>query len=154
MTYNKVLLLLTDGAAYMLKAGFALKTLYPRKIHVTCHAHALHRVAEEVRSNYRDLDRFIAAIKAIFTKSPSRIRAFNEFNLKIPLPPEPIITRRETYISAVSYYNDHIDSIQPHMGAFDPDDAASIEDAIEMFLHPHYVHRLQPSMLIMVAFPG
>ena len=93
MTYNKVLLLLTDGAAYMLKAGSALQTLYPRMIHFTCLAHALHRLAKEVRTNDRDLDRFIAAIKAIFTKWPSRIRAFHEFNPKIPLPPEPIITR-------------------------------------------------------------
>ena len=105
-------------------------------IHVTCLAHALHRVAEEVRNNYRDLDCFITAIKAIFTKLPSRIRAFHEFNPKIPLPPEPIITRWGTWISAVSYSNDHIDSIQPLIGAFDPNDAASTGDAIEMFSSP------------------
>ena len=33
----------------------------------------------------------------------------------------------------MSYYNDHIDSIQPLIGAFDPDNAASIGDAIKMF---------------------
>lgn len=77
VAYNNVLLLLTDGAANMLKAGESLSILYPRMLHVTCIAHAQHRVAEAVRSNYSELDRFIATIKAIFTKAPARIRAFH-----------------------------------------------------------------------------
>ena len=45
-----MLLLLTDQASYMLTTGQGLRTLYPSLIHLTCLAHAMHRVAEEVRA--------------------------------------------------------------------------------------------------------
>ena len=43
--YDNVLLLLSDAAPYMIKAGEGLSVSYPKTIHVTCVAHALHRVA-------------------------------------------------------------------------------------------------------------
>ena len=43
---ERVLLLYTDAAAYMLKAGKSLNVFYPNLVHVTCMAHALQRVAE------------------------------------------------------------------------------------------------------------
>jgi hypothetical protein len=49
---ENVLLLVSDAAPYMMKAAKAVQLLYPKMIHVTCIAHALHRVAEEVRGNY------------------------------------------------------------------------------------------------------
>jgi hypothetical protein len=44
---ENVLLFVSDAAPYMIKAAKALQLLYPKMIHVTCLAHALHRVAEE-----------------------------------------------------------------------------------------------------------
>lgn len=64
--YRNVLLLVTDGAAYMKKAGSALQTLYPNMLHVTCIAHALHRVAEDVRGSYREVDELIANVKKVY----------------------------------------------------------------------------------------
>jgi len=46
-----VLLFVSDAAPYVIKAAKALQLLYPKMIHVTCLAHALHRVAEEVRGS-------------------------------------------------------------------------------------------------------
>jgi hypothetical protein len=46
---ENVLLFVSDDAPYMIKAAKALQLLYPKMIHVTCLAHALHRVAGEVR---------------------------------------------------------------------------------------------------------
>lgn len=48
---ERVLLLYTDAAAYMLKAGKSLKVFYPNLVHVTCMAHALQRVAETERNS-------------------------------------------------------------------------------------------------------
>ena len=48
---ENVLLFVSDGAPYMIKAAKAIQMLYPKMIHVTCLAHALHRVAEEVRGS-------------------------------------------------------------------------------------------------------
>ena len=40
--YSKILLFVSDSAAYMLKTGKLLQTIYPNMLHVTCVAHALH----------------------------------------------------------------------------------------------------------------
>nr|CAD7413065.1 unnamed protein product [Timema poppensis] len=39
---EKFMVLLTDSAAYMLKAGASLKVFYPKLIHVTCLAHTVY----------------------------------------------------------------------------------------------------------------
>lgn len=66
---ENVLLLVTDAAPYMVKAGKGLQLLYPKMIHLTCIAHALHRVAEEIRGNYPDVDKLIATVKSIHQSS-------------------------------------------------------------------------------------
>jgi hypothetical protein len=34
------------------KAGTAIKALYSKMVHVTCLAHAMHRIAEEIRGKF------------------------------------------------------------------------------------------------------
>lgn len=109
---NNVLLLCTDSAAYMLKAGRILKTTFPRMKHITCLAHGLHRVAEEVRDNFKNVDMLISNVKKIFLKSPERVRLFKEKYPSIPLPPEPIITRWGTWINAAVYYAQYYEQIR------------------------------------------
>ena len=60
---NKNVLLITDAAPYIVKTGKGLQLLYPEMITVTCIAHALHRVAEEIRENNSDVDKLIATAK-------------------------------------------------------------------------------------------
>lgn len=52
--HNDVMLFVSDAAPYiyMKKAGDCIKALYSKLIHVTCLAHALHNVCEEVRAHY------------------------------------------------------------------------------------------------------
>lgn len=54
--HNNVLLLVSDAAPYMVKAGSAIQIFYPKMLHVTCLAHALHRVAEQIRSDFPLVD--------------------------------------------------------------------------------------------------
>jgi len=49
----------------MVKAGEVLKSLYSKMIHVTCVVHGLHRMAEEVRSQFNVVDKVISIIKNI-----------------------------------------------------------------------------------------
>ena len=63
---DNVLLLVTDAASYMKKAAFGIKVLYSKMIHVTCVAHALHRVAECIRQHYQNIDNWVANLKKIF----------------------------------------------------------------------------------------
>lgn len=90
--YEDVLLFLTDGAPYMVKAAKSIRSFYPKLVHVTCLAHGLHRVAEKVRSNFPLVDALIANTKKVFIKAPLRRESFRALAPDIPLPPEPILT--------------------------------------------------------------
>jgi len=61
--------------------------------HVTCLAHDLHRVAEEVRRHFPKVDALISNAKKIFVKCSSRVLKFKEIAPEIPMPPQPILTR-------------------------------------------------------------
>jgi hypothetical protein len=50
--HEKVLILYSDAAAYMLKAATALKVFYPNLIHFTFLAHGLQHVVDEVRAKF------------------------------------------------------------------------------------------------------
>ena len=56
-----ILLLVTDAAPYMIKAGNGLTLLYSNLIHITCLAHVLHRVSKEIRRNFLDVDILITS---------------------------------------------------------------------------------------------
>ncbi|KAJ4425798.1 hypothetical protein ANN_27423 [Periplaneta americana] len=90
--HDSVLLFLTDAAPYMVKAANSLKALYSKMVHVTCLAHACHRIAEEIRGNFPDVEKLIGNVKKIFLKSPSRVNIFQSEAHGIPLPPAPILT--------------------------------------------------------------
>lgn len=45
---DNFLLFLSDANPYMVKAATSMQTYYSKMIHVTCVAHALHTVAEEI----------------------------------------------------------------------------------------------------------
>lgn len=71
--HNNVLLFLSDAAPYMVKAGKYINTLYSKCRHLTCLAHAFHRIAEKVRGEFSEVDKVVASVKKVFRKSPVRI---------------------------------------------------------------------------------
>lgn len=109
--HNNVLLFLSDAAPYMVKCGQALIALYSKMIHVTCAAHGLHRVAEEVQSQYESVDQLNSNIKKIFRKAPSHLLFFKTEVPNLPLPPEPVLTRWGTWINAAIYYCENFEII-------------------------------------------
>jgi hypothetical protein len=60
---EKVLILNSDAAAYMLKAATVLKVFYPNLIHFTCPAHGLQRVAKDVRAKFLQVNKLISTTK-------------------------------------------------------------------------------------------
>jgi len=50
--YEKILLMVSDAAPYMVKTASNLKVFYPNLIHCTCLAHGLNRVAETIRLQF------------------------------------------------------------------------------------------------------
>lgn len=126
---SNVLILCTDSAAYMLSAGRNLKNYLPQMKHITCLAHALHRVSEQIRLEYHDVDILIANVKTIFLKAPSRVRILKEKYPNLPLPPQPVITRWGTWLEAASYYAKHFDAIKDVLSYLNSSDAIAIRNA-------------------------
>lgn len=91
--------------------GQMLKMLYPKMLHCTCLAHSLHRVSEYIRNGYKDVDKFVSLVKKVFLKSNSRVQIFRSTVPGIPVPPAPVTTRWTTWIKAVGYYHENMDSI-------------------------------------------
>lgn len=119
--------MVTDAAPYMICAYKSLKTLYPKLLHVTCLAHGLSRVAEQVRKEYPLVNSYIAAVKSVFLKAPGRIRRFKSELPDLQLPPEPCLTRWGTWLDAAMYHADNFGRISLLLQSLNGDDAASIE---------------------------
>lgn len=83
--HDDVMLFLSDTAPYMIKAGKAIGALYSKIVHVTCLAHGVHRIVEEIRGQFTDVNKLIAKIKQIFLKCPARILFFKNQAPNIPL---------------------------------------------------------------------
>lgn len=128
---DKIALFLSDATPYMVKAGKALEVFYPNMIHVTCIAHAVHRVAEEVRNTFGNVNKLISSTKKVFLKAPIRIQFYKEKLPGVPLPPEPIITRWGTWLEAVLFYSQHFDQIKEVVEELDSNDASSIGESKE-----------------------
>lgn len=60
-----VLLFASDA---MVKAAKGLQIMYSKMIHITCLAHGMHRIDEEIRSIFPSVDRLICNIKKLFLK--------------------------------------------------------------------------------------
>lgn len=120
----------------MKKAARDLTILYTRMLHVTCFAHALHRVADFIRDKFKKLDSLINCGKKIFLKAPSRIRVLKTQFPNLSLPPAPVITRWGTWLKAVSYYAENWNSIQAVIDSLPASDASAIKQAQELFKDP------------------
>jgi len=130
---GKFVVLLTDAAADMVKAGKNLKNTYPDLMHVTCLAHGLNRVAETVKSLFPIANRAMAAVKAVFKKAPSRILKYKEMLPNLALPPEPVLTRWGTWLNAADFYCTNYDSIKQVIEALEGTDAVAIQTAQTLF---------------------
>lgn len=131
--HDRVLLFVTDAAPYMKKAGDSLKVLFPKMLHITCLAHGVHRVCEDIRSQFPEVDELVSNMKKVFVKAPSRVQAFKAA-LEIPLPPEPVLTRWGTWINAVCYYSEHFEALKQFVcNELDSSDAAAIGKAQKLF---------------------
>ena len=114
-----------SGASYMLKAGKLLKGLFPKLLHITCLAHGLNRLAENVRSTNSATDFFISKVAKLFCNCSRRQRLFRELT-GLPLPPVPVITRWSSWLIAVFYYAKYFAEFQQfliHLGSEEPNNS-------------------------------
>lgn len=121
-------LLLTDAAPYMIRCGRDLKVFYPNMLHITCLAHALHRVCEHVREMFPSVNELISSVKRVFLKAPSRVAIWRE-TCSLPLPPEPVLTRWGSWVKATLFYAENLEQVREVLMKLDSSEALSIETA-------------------------
>jgi len=107
--------------------GKVLDTFYPRMVHLTCLVHGFHRIAETIRFQFSEVDSLISNVKKIFLKVPSRVQTFKDMYQDLILPPEPIITRWGTWLSAVLYYSNNFEKIRNVVLNLDSDAAMTFK---------------------------
>ena len=134
--HDRLLLFLSDAAPYMIKVGKALEVFYPSLLHVTCLAHALHRVAECIRDAASITNCLVSSVRKIFVKAPTRVQLYKEKTPDIPLPPEPVLTRWGTWLKAALFYAEHLDDIQNIVMCLDASEAKAIEKAQHVMQDP------------------
>ena len=105
-------------------------------IHVTCVAHALHRVCETICVLYPNVDKLIANANKVFVKSPSRVKIFKTRASNTPLPPTTVITRWGTWVNAVKYYATNFKLVYSVVNELDREDASSIAILQDLFQTP------------------
>ena len=105
---ERFLLLISDAARYMTAAGRNLKVFYPKMFHVTCLAHLLHNCCLRIRSYFPKVDRLIATVKASTVRNKERRELFRT----VGFPPEPVVTRWGSWLSAASYYAENLVNVR------------------------------------------
>lgn len=140
---KQVLMLVTDAAKVMCSTANLLKTIQPNLLHVTCLLHALHLVTNTIRTTYPDVDQLIGQTKAVFLKSPKRIRLFHSQCPDIPEPPQPILIRWGTWLEAALYYYKHFEKLKPVILQLDAKEAAAIRLSQVQFNNPQVAANLK-----------
>ncbi|KAJ4442676.1 hypothetical protein ANN_04265 [Periplaneta americana] len=126
---ENILLLVTDSAAYMMKAGRQIKLSYPNICHMTCLAHCLHLSHDLSCSLSSQSSR---DCEELLSRSP-----------EIPLPPKPIITRWGTWLDAASYYAKYYEKIVDVLAVLNSEDCSSVaiaKDLVSEQLRDHIMY--------------
>jgi hypothetical protein len=109
--------------------------MYPKLVHVTCLPHAIHRVAEEIRGSYSDIDKLILNVKKAFVKAPLRVQQFKQEEPLLPLSSHPVLTRWGTWLDAALYYCENYTATEDIFKGFDSSELSSIRVVKELFSH-------------------
>ncbi|XP_049788000.1 uncharacterized protein LOC126191238 [Schistocerca cancellata] len=139
---NKVLAIVKDSAAYMLKAAESLCVFYPKIIHLTCLGHGVHRVAEEVRTTLPEANSLISSAKKVFIEAPNRVRASKTALPDCPLLPEPVLMRWGTWISAANYFADNHRKVEEALKGFEDSENLAIRKAKDALKNSSMLHSL------------
>lgn len=127
--YDKVLLLLTDRASYMKSAGNTLCNIFPKLIHLTCMAHAIHNLCEYIAKLYPNVNDLISNGKKIIVKSNERRNSFKQMFPQLTLPPEPVRTRWGQWINSIEWYTKHFVNFCEFVSELESKESVAIENA-------------------------
>lgn len=115
-TYPRLVLILSDQASYMLKAGRELKDMkliFPKLNHITCIVHAISLVCQSISKQYFLVNKFFANQKAWFKNSNKRKSEFKR-KTKLSLIPFPIKIRWASWLKCANYHRLNFDKVRDY----------------------------------------
>lgn len=98
--------------------------IFPNLIHITCVAHAVHRVCEKIREEYHLVNSLVSLMKKVLLKSNEKKHIYKQIT-SLPLPPSTILTRWGTFINAAVFYLDNWEKIIAFVDNIENDTKAS-----------------------------
>lgn len=120
----------------MLKASKLLREdLFKKMMHITCIAHALHRVAELARANHTNVNRSISSFKAAFVRCRRRRLTLRE-SLQKATRKFPVLTRWGTWLIFVAFLASKLNDIEIAQADFEDNDCRAMEDLSECIAQP------------------
>ncbi|XP_018493946.1 uncharacterized protein LOC108863819 [Galendromus occidentalis] len=120
----------------MKKAAEGLRVLFPSMVYVICLAHAVHRVCEDIRKLSPETDAFVASVKEVFLKAPSRIQCFGDLAPDLALPPRPVVTRWGSWLAAVCYHARNFEKIEEVLNSLHCEEAVCVSKSQELLESP------------------
>lgn len=150
--YERVRLLVSDQVSYMLLAGKLLKSgLYTNMLHVSCLAHALHRVAEFAREKFPGVNRVVSSFKKVFIKCQRR-RSILKESLQMSIPKFPVVTRWGTWLYFVDFLAKNLDEIEIALAEMQSEESEALESLNESLAQPNLRQDLEDlSILLPIA---
>ena len=124
MKYEKILPILSDGAAYTKKSyNETLRGLY-RKCYILLVLHICYiMLQKQLEAVFRKLFR---RSNNLSKKSPIRIQVFNNKYPNLPLPPDQVVTRWGTWLKAVNYIAENHEPLFDVNNCFGNDENSAI----------------------------
>lgn len=116
MMEEKVLLLVTEGAPYMLKATEQLQIFYPNIQHLTCMVYGLNKVMAMICIHFPNVNRLIETVNKIFFNSPYRLAKLKEYlgDIELPVAESTIITTKwyHHWLTTAIFHAEHFTAIK------------------------------------------
>jgi len=108
INHDSFVMLISDAATYMKKAGEVYKSRNRCFLHAKCLAHLIHNCSIRIRAEYENIDKVIGSLKALTIKNKQRQNLFYE----IGSPPSVILTRWTSWLRAAMYYCDNLPAVK------------------------------------------
>lgn len=134
--YDRLVLILSDQAKYMVKAMQEIKRntlIFPNVCHVTCLAHALNVVASEIQKQFVLVNKYLAESKKFLLKSNKRKFDFVS-KTGLSLPPTPVLTRWGTWLKAVAFHLNNYSVVKSFILSYKPDSKSEAFELIKKMM--------------------
>ena len=142
IAYEKLHLILTDRAKYMVKANEEIKLnqlFYPNVNHITCLAHALHNVCSLIQEHYKSTNSLISNMKKLLIKSNDRKRDFKAMTGLTKLRPVPIQTRWGTWLDTANYYITNFNKVKEFIRSYKPKSKSAAKAELDILFNEEFI---------------